>query len=87
MHVNRLAVLTKHFGPPEGDPVAWSTEKRQAYAFAYRTTALGYIAQEEPDEGWRYLLRAVETYPGLLDRLDTFYELAWATNPGLSRSG
>jgi len=81
MHASRMAVLTKHFGPLEGDLVRWSLEKRSAYAFAYRTTALGYIAQGDRDEGWRYLYQAVETYPGLLQRLDTFYELACGDQP------
>lgn len=81
MHANRMAVLTKHFGPPEGDPRTWPAEKRTGYAFAYRATALGYIAQHEPDEGWQFLRRAVETDPAILARLDTFYELALGDQP------
>jgi glycosyltransferase involved in cell wall biosynthesis len=76
MHANRMAVLAKHFGLPEGDLAAWPEDKRRAYALAYRATALGYIQQGEPDQGWRFLGTAVETYPPLLQRLDTFYELA-----------
>lgn len=81
MHANRMAVLAKHFGPPEGDPVTWSDEKRLGYTFAYRAAALGYIAQREPDEGWRFLRRAIETDPAILARLDTFYELALGDQP------
>lgn len=81
MHANRVAVLAKHFGPPEGDPVTWPDEKRHGYAFAYRTTALGYIAQQEPDQGWRFLRQAIEIDPVILQRLDTFYELALGDQP------
>ncbi|MDW8319665.1 MAG: hypothetical protein RMN53_17705, partial [Anaerolineae bacterium] len=78
---NRMAVLAKHFGPPEGDPRTWPAEKRTGYAFAYRATALGYIAQHEPDEGWRFLRCAVETDPAILAQLSTFYELALGDQP------
>lgn len=81
MHANRVAVLAKHFGPSEGDPRAWPAEKRTGYAFAYRTTAIGYIMQGEPDEGWRFLRCAAETDPAILQRLDTFYELALGDQP------
>jgi tetratricopeptide (TPR) repeat protein len=81
MHANRMSVLTKYFGPPEGDATAWPEEKRRVYGFAYRTTALGYMQQGEPDEGWKYLAQAVETWPWLLQRLDTFYELACGDQP------
>lgn len=75
MHANRMAVLTKHFGPPDGDPLSWPVEKRRGYAFANRSAALGFIAQQEPDQGWHYLAQAIQTEPRLLKRLDTFYEL------------
>lgn len=81
MHANRMAVLTKHFGPPEGDLAAWSREKRRVYGFAYRSAAVGYIQQGQPDEGWRFLAQAVSTWPHLLERLDTFYELACGDQP------
>ena len=81
MHANRIAVLAKHFSFPGGDPVTWSEEKRRAYGFAYRSAALGYIQQSQPDEGWRFLAQAVSTWPHLLERLDTFYELACGDQP------
>ncbi len=81
MHANRMAVLTKHFGPPEGDPTLWPAEKRTGFAFAHRAAALGYIAQHDPDEGWRHLHQAVMIEPSLLQRLDTFYELALGDQP------
>jgi glycosyltransferase involved in cell wall biosynthesis len=76
MHTNRIRVLTKHFGPPENEPNNWSAEKRRAYGFAYRSGALGYIQQNKSEEGWRLMERAVSVWPSLLERLDTFYELA-----------
>jgi len=74
-------VLTKHFGPPEGDPAGWPEDKRRAYGFAYRSAAWGYLQQGQPDEAWRYLARAASTYPPILERLDTFYELACGDQP------
>jgi glycosyltransferase involved in cell wall biosynthesis len=81
MHTNRLAVVAKHFGPPDEEPGAWPEEKCRAYGFAYRTTSLGYIQQGEADRGWQFLSQAVAVYPPLLERLDTFYELACGDQP------
>jgi glycosyltransferase involved in cell wall biosynthesis len=81
MHANRLAVLAKHFGQLEGEPQTWPEDRRRAYAFAYRTSALGYIGRGDTDEGWGQLRHAVEVEPGLLARLDTFYELALGDQP------
>jgi glycosyltransferase involved in cell wall biosynthesis len=81
MHAGRMSILDKHFGPPNGNPNTWTADKRYAYGFAYRATALGYIAQEEADKGWRYLQRAAQVYPSLLRRLDTYYELVLGSQP------
>jgi hypothetical protein len=81
MHSDRIAVLTKHFGPPQGDPSTWFEEKRCVYGFAYRSAARGYLQQNEPEEGWRFLAQAAATWPPLLERLDTFYELAIGDQP------
>lgn len=81
MQANRMAVLTKRFGSPDGNPATWSKDKRRAYAFAHRAAALGYIQQSQPDEGWRFLVQAVSVWPNLLERLDTFYELACGDQP------
>ncbi len=82
MHSSRIAVLTKYFGPPDGDPVTWSEEKRRTYGFAYRCSCIGYIQQGQPDQGWSFLAQAVSLWPDLLRRLDTFYELACGDKPG-----
>ena len=79
--VDHLTVLHKYLGAPEGEPDTWPADKRRAYAFAYRSAALGYIAQGEADEGWRYLGWGIHAYPALLERLDTFYELACGDQP------
>ena len=81
MHANRVAVLTKHFGPPEGDPAQWGEEKRRAYGFGYRSGAYDYIGQGHSDEGWQLLAHGVALWPDLLQRLDTFYELACGDQP------
>jgi tetratricopeptide (TPR) repeat protein len=81
MHANRMAALSRQFGLPEGNPLSWATEKRRGYAFAYRMAAYGHIAQQEVDEGWRHLQQAVGIEPDLLERLDTFYELALGDQP------
>jgi tetratricopeptide (TPR) repeat protein len=81
MHACRVSALTKHYGPPEGTCASWTPDKRRAYGFAYRSAALAYIAQGEAEKGWRCLGRGIEAYPRLLERLDTFYELACGDQP------
>jgi len=76
MQANRLAVLRKHFGPAEGDPAHWSDEMRYAYAFAYRTAAIGFLQEERPDRCWQLLGKAIGIWPDIILRLDTYYELA-----------
>lgn len=76
MFTDNLKAVEKHFGPQEGLIQSWPALRRRAYGYAYLTAALGYIAENETDEGWRYLTQAVILYPAILQRLDTFYELA-----------
>lgn len=77
----RLAVTQKHFGQPEGNPQTWSPSRRRGHACAFRAAALKCIEGNQPDQGWRYLERAVSIWPALLARLDTFYELACGDQP------
>jgi tetratricopeptide (TPR) repeat protein len=81
MNTNRMAVLAKHFGAPDGDWNAWTREKRRAFGFGYLASALLLLQQHRPDEAWRTLSTAVSVWPGLLGRLDTFYELACGDQP------
>jgi tetratricopeptide (TPR) repeat protein len=81
MHANRIAVLTKHFGPSDGEPSTWNDDKRRAYGFAFRSTAFALFQQNQADEGWRYLTRAVQIWPALLRQVDTFYELICGDQP------
>jgi glycosyltransferase involved in cell wall biosynthesis len=67
----RLALVQKHFGAPDDDPAAWTDLKRRAFAFAYREVAFRWT-----DRRWEFLAKAVMAWPALLERLDTFYELA-----------
>jgi hypothetical protein len=81
MFKDRLKVLGKHFGTDEGDRHSWSDEKRRAFGFAYRSGAMGHIQQGQLDQGWHLLAQAVEIYPHLLERLDTFYEMVCGDQP------
>ncbi|MBN2391115.1 MAG: glycosyltransferase family 2 protein [Anaerolineae bacterium] len=81
MHTNRVAVLTKYLGSLDDSPDSRSDEKRRAYGFAYRCTAIDYIQQGNWDAGWRFLEQALSIWPDLLERLDTFYELACGDQP------
>jgi hypothetical protein len=76
MHACRISALTKQFGPPEGDSTRWRKEKRRAYGFAYSGTAFAYTMQGDTTQGWQLLDRAVQIYPNLLERVETYYELA-----------
>jgi len=75
MQTARFAVLYKHFGPLDGDRRLWSVEKRQAYGFALRQSALGLFEAGREEEGWTHLADALSVWPVLLERVDTFYEL------------
>jgi glycosyltransferase involved in cell wall biosynthesis len=81
MRADCFAVLGKHFGSSTASSTTWSEEKRRAYGFAYRYFALGHIQRGQFDEAWHLMVRAVAILPDLLNRLDTFYELACADQP------
>jgi len=81
MHRNRLAVLSRIYGPPDGLSCRWPKEKRQAYAHAFLAAALGFVAQGEIDTAMAMLLCAAETWPQLLTLPDTHYELALWDQP------
>lgn len=78
----RLALTEKHFGKPEGDPETWPHEKRRAHAYAFIAAALKCIENAKPETGWQYMEYAFLTWPGLADRVDTFYELICGDQPG-----
>lgn len=73
---DRMKVICKHFGPPDGEAVTWPNDKRRAYAFSYRTAAFEYGMHGQFDEAWRFMEQAAPMWPPILGRLDTFYELA-----------
>ncbi len=81
MHANCIAVVTKHFGPPTGLPSLWHDEKRRAFGFAYRCGAFRFFQQRQPDVAWELLHQAITVYPALLNRIDTFYEIACGDQP------
>ena len=81
----RLALTAKHFGPAEGDPAAWPHAKRRAHAHALLACAVRYFQDQKPEAGWQYVRQAVLTWPGLLDTLDFYFELAFGGQPRVCR--
>ena len=76
----RLALARKHFGRL-GDISTLSDTVKAAYGYAFRSIALKYIETGQPTNGWAYLEQAVALHPPILERLDTFYELACGDQP------
>jgi len=76
MHSSRMPVLTKMLSAPEGDPSMWSADKRRAYALAHRAAAIGYLQRRETELAWYWMSESATTWPDVLTRLDTYYELA-----------
>lgn len=76
----RLAVARKHFGKFSNDSVLTETSK-VAFGYALRFIALKYIENAQPASGWPYLQKAAALHPAILERLDTFYELACGSQP------
>lgn len=81
MYQNRMAVMSKHFGPEEGDPAQWSPDKRLAYSSRYRESAFAYMAQGEKETGWALLLRAACISPSVLTEQQTYYVMACLDQP------
>jgi tetratricopeptide (TPR) repeat protein len=65
----------------EGNPHTWPERSQKAHAFAWRAVGLRYLEVRQYDQGWHYLNAACEAWPTILDRLDTFYELACFNQP------
>jgi glycosyltransferase involved in cell wall biosynthesis len=76
-----ITILTKRFGVAEGDPMTWSEEKRKVYAFAYRRSALDHLQRGNLEVAWNWLRQSAQLWPKILERLDTFYELALGDQP------
>ncbi len=81
MFTDHLKAVRKHFGPEEGDPASWPTNRRRAYAGAYLSAALAYYQKGDLPMGDRQLIKAFQAYPPLAKRVDVFYELALADQP------
>ncbi len=69
--IERLA--EKHYGGRPGCG--------EGYAYALRIIANKLAQSCLRDEAWEYLARAAQMHPPILDRLDTYYELACAEQP------
>jgi glycosyltransferase involved in cell wall biosynthesis len=77
----RLALIAKHFGKLASDIHDMSESSRRAYGHAYRFIGTKYIESGVLELGWEYLRQATRSYPPILARLDTFYELACGDQP------
>jgi len=78
---NRIRVLCKHFGPLDGDVKNWATEKRKAYGYGYKRSALMYMANDRENTGWQLLEAACAFWPALISSIETYYEIACITQP------
>lgn len=77
-----LALAAKHFGPDEGHPADWSTEKRQAYSGAYRSCAITALVRQHNWQSCAHYVRlALQIDPTLAVDLAFFYELALGAQP------
>lgn len=81
MHGMRLRVVEKHFGPEEGSPPSWPSEKRCAYGYAYRNSALGHLHAGDDELAVRLLRRAAACWPETLLDVDTHYEILCGEQP------
>lgn len=73
----KQAVIVKHFGTEENK----SALHRIAYGGLYLSSALAHFERGEGAKGQSFLLRAFNIYPELTKSLDTFYQLAVASQP------
>lgn len=76
MQANRFAVIAKHFGPSDDAPDSWSEAKREVYACGYRSSAIEFLQQKDPDTAWKLLLEGARIWPPLLAEVETYYEFA-----------
>lgn len=75
----RLALIKKHFGNLHGETSPESV--KAAYGYAYRSIAIKYIEHGDVETGWICLEKAATLLPAILERLDTFYEIALGDQP------
>jgi glycosyltransferase involved in cell wall biosynthesis len=76
------AVVEKHFGPDDGHPQNWSSEKRRAYGGVNRYHVLtSALRKNDWKSGASYLRHAFNVDPTLSADLDLFYELALGPQP------
>ncbi len=80
-HMNHRTFFEKHYGPIHGDPATWTEAKRRAFGFNSWFSGLEFVKQARFDEGWMLLVEAFSTWPALLARSDTFYELLCGDQP------
>ena len=75
-------VITKHFGPDDGDYQNWTNEKRLAYGGLYRYHLLTSVqGQQDWRVGAQYLRQALQVDPTIALDLTLFYDLALGIQP------
>jgi GT2 family glycosyltransferase len=76
------AVMEKHFGPDDGQPLHWSANKLQAYGGLYKYCVLSFVTRQND---WLaatpFFRKALQTAPALVADEDFFYELALGNQP------
>jgi len=77
-----LRLAQKHFGLDDGQPSAWSAEKRRGYGGVYRYHALSAVQYgKDRDAAAVHLRKALLADPTLARDLSLFYELALGNQP------
>jgi glycosyltransferase involved in cell wall biosynthesis len=78
---NRLAVLSNHFGAELEDAEEGDSTKRRAYGRAYLVSCVEYLQYGDRNLAYECLQKMVRVCPGLLNELDTFYQLGCGDQP------
>jgi glycosyltransferase involved in cell wall biosynthesis len=82
MQIAVRTVIEKHFGPDDGQPHNWTSDKRRAFGGVYRYHLLTSVRHKND---WQvasdYLCRALLVDPTLSTDLGLFYDLALGSQP------
>jgi len=81
MRESQLNVARKHFGPEDGDPTQWSSDKQRAFASIYLWHSLANYQRNDYPNAFADLKRAFTVCPDISQSLDTFYLLGCANQP------
>lgn len=82
---NRLAVVKTHFGTLDQPLPAASGKVSELYAQSYMFAAIEFLQFGDSEKAYAYFAQAAESAPDLLNKIGTFYELAFGAQPKGSR--